>query len=167
MKLIYTVLIFALVPAFAQSDKIKASQKLEKEFSALKYESAKDRDKGAEMVPQVIKQLRGFIKSKPQSKAREEEFRALVTLVGAALPYDGEVETAGMIHVLIDSAKELRRVYDDSLKLVKDACNERLLRSTIEERQCEGSRGDTEQAQKECMSKFNYEACKGVPELRE
>src|SRR5688572_18228355 len=83
---------------------------LEAKFLALKYENPKDRAAGRKLIVRVLAQLERFHINK-RGAAAPVEFRALVGLVSAALPYDEGTESAESIASLIHESRALNTIF--------------------------------------------------------
>ncbi len=90
MKILILVLSCVSFAASA-AEKKSDIQSLQSEFLALKYEIKADRKKGRVMMLNVLAQFQRFYpnRNKPNSL---EQFRSLVGLVSASLPYDQGTE---------------------------------------------------------------------------
>lgn len=141
-------------------------QKLETEFLALKYEEKKDRAAGRLLMVRVLAQLERFHTHK-RSAASKEEFRALINLIAAALPFDEGTESAESIASLISESRELKSIYAQALNAVSDSCRQQLLRAVTEERLCMievEERGQANQRPLACVGNpvFRYDVCIGM-----
>jgi hypothetical protein len=177
----YAILILTMIPNLALARKPAAApkaaapavcarctdiQKLETQFLALKYENKKDRAAGRELLVRVLAQLERFYTFRRSASAKTE-FRALVSLVAAALPYDEGSETAESIASLITDSRDLKAVYIQTADAVPDSCRQQLLRNLVEERACGlelEERGQGEQRSQSCIRNpvFRYDQCIGM-----
>jgi hypothetical protein len=153
----------APAPACARCTDI---QKLETQFLALKYENAKDRAAGRELIVRVLAQLERFYTFRRAASAKVE-FRALVSLVAAALPYDEGSESAESIANLITDSRDLKTVYNQTADTITDNCRQQLLRNLVEERACNielETRGQSDQRPLSCVRSpvFRYDQCVGL-----
>lgn len=173
-QLILIVLTFATLTSGAAPAAKKAVactrcneiQKLEGEFLALKYEDREDRVKGRGLMVRVFAQLEKFHTNK-RKEAAMEEFKALVRLVSAALPYDMETESAESLASLVFDSTTLKAAYNAELGAVKNSCRQQLMRVTVEERVCNidlEMRGQTETRPQGCVHSpaFSYNDCVGL-----
>jgi len=164
--LIFTILLPNLAWARPACTRCEESRKLESEFLALNYKKAADRAKGRALVVRALDQLERFHTTK-RSATRPEEFRALVKLVAAALPYDLGTETAESIASLIADSKDLKTIYNDTLAAVTDSCRQQFLRTIVDERLCYADlekRGAAEKRGDSCIRSpvFRYDKCVGL-----
>jgi Tfp pilus assembly protein PilE len=150
----------------AACTRCKDIQSLEGEFLALKYEVREDRAKGRAMMVRVFALLEKFHTNK-RKEAATDEFKALIRLVSAALPYDTETESAESLASLVYDSKALKSTYESELAAVKNNCRQQLMRVTVEERVCNieiEMRGQTEQRSQSCVHSpaFSYNDCVGL-----
>jgi hypothetical protein len=139
---------------------------LKNEFQQLRYDVAAERERGADGMEKVFAVLAKFGAKKSNLK-NKEEFSEIVAMVGAALPFDMETESAGVIVDFIHDSQNLRSVYDATVATMTDKCRQQLLRTVVNERECmiklekSGKRDAPADA---CVAKpvFLYTSCIGM-----
>lgn len=136
---------------------------LKNEFQKLRYDVPAERDRGAAGIERVFAALAKFGAKKANLKNREE-FSDLVAMVGAALPFDVETESAGVIVDFIHDSKPLRSVYEATVAAMTDKCRQQLFRTAVAERECNLKPGMKNAAPDACVTKpvFVYSTCIGM-----
>lgn len=139
---------------------------LEGEFLSLNYKVREDRAKGRAMMVRVFALLEKFHTNK-RKEAATDEFKALIRLISAALPFDTETESAESLASLVFDSKALKSTYEAEVGKVADNCRQQLMRVTVEERVCNieiEMRGQTEQRSQSCVHSpaFSYNDCVGL-----
>lgn len=139
---------------------------LKNEFQQLRYDVTAERDRGANEMEKVFAALAKFGAKKSNLKDKEE-FSRIVALVGAALPFDVETESAGVIEDFIYDNKTLHSVYEATVEAMTDKCRKELFRSVINERACAiklEKSGKRDVAPDACVAKpaFVYSVCIGM-----
>ena len=123
----------------------QASQKLKEEFMSL--DPANDKP---EFIRQAYLKYEGAWeimdkfanssknsneKSNEKSKDREIRFGCIVELAAAALPWDGEGRSIGLLADLLKDTK-LKEKYESTLKQFSDGCRADLLRESVKAKIC-------------------------------
>lgn len=136
---------------------------LKNEFQQLRYDVQAERERGADGIEKVFAVLAKFGAKKANLK-NKEEFAELVAMVGAALPFDMETESAAVIVDFIQDSKSLRAVYESSVNAMTDKCRQQLFRNVVNERECIIKLGKKDAAPDACVAKpvFVYSTCIGM-----
>lgn len=166
MKKWILTLVLSLISANADAQCKRCGEihKIEKEFLALKYDNSEDRSLGRKKMERVLAQLERFHQNK-KSPSRKAEFKALVNLVAAALPYDMETEGPASLVDLVSTSQELNTLFNESLAGLKDSCRQQFLKAVMEERLCyedAEKNGIPEDQTDRCIRSFDYGKCIGV-----